>query len=185
MQSAPSQRSLAEGASPSFGAGRQRGEVAQALLGTLRHDDPQGPSRVLRDTVAQNQRPIAVRIRPLNRWRAAWQINRRQGRPRRAPDQRPVAAGAEVVHGTPRLSSVGGPLFAVWLDQQSLFGTVVKQLTQTVEAHQRAHPGDDCALRHHREQTLRRRFQGCVPPFTHGVFYRVGRLTRPTVRGDP
>jgi hypothetical protein len=25
----------------------------------------------------------------------------------------------------------------------------------------------------------------CVPPFTHGVFYWVVRLTRPTVRGAP
>src|SRR5260221_13454021 len=100
MQSAPSQRSLAEGASPSFYAGRQLGEVEQALLWTLLHDDPQCPSRVLLDKVAQNQRPIAVSIRHLNRWRAAWQINRRKGRPRRAPDQRPVAAGAEVVQVT-------------------------------------------------------------------------------------
>ncbi len=104
MPSAPSQRSLAEGASPSFCAGRQLGEVEQALLWTLLHDDPQCPSRVLLDKVAQNQRPIAVSIRHLNRWRAAWQINRRKGRPRRAPDQRPVAAGAEVVQITPRLS---------------------------------------------------------------------------------
>jgi hypothetical protein len=159
MQSAPSQRSLAEGASPLFCAGRQLGEVEQALLWTLLHDDPQCPSRVLLDKVAQNQRPLAVSIRHLNRWRVAWQINRRKGRPRRAPDQRPVAAGAEVVQVTPRLSYVGVHLFAVWLDQQDLFGTVVKQLTQTVEAHKRAHPGDDFALLHHREQTLRRRFQ--------------------------
>jgi hypothetical protein len=159
MPSAPRQRSLAEGASPSFCAGRQLGEVEQALLWTLLHDAPQCPSRVLLDKVAQNQRPIAVSIRHLNRWRAAWQLNRRKGRPRRAPDQRPVAAGAEVVHVTPRLSSVGVHLFAVWLDQQRLFGTVVKPLTQTVEAYKRAHPGDDFALLHHREQTLRRRFQ--------------------------
>ena len=32
MQSAPSQPSLDKGSSPSFGAGRQLGEVAQALV---------------------------------------------------------------------------------------------------------------------------------------------------------
>ncbi len=159
MQSAPSQPSLDEGASPSFCAGRQLSEVAQALLWTLLHDDPQCPSRALLATVAQSQIPIAVRIRHLNRWRAAWQLNRRKGRPRRAPGQRPVAAGAEVVHVTPRLSYVGVHLFATWLDQQGLFGTVVEQLTQVVEAHKHAHPGDDFALLHHRAQTLRRRFQ--------------------------
>src|SRR3989442_9575528 len=104
MPSAPSQRSLAEGASPSFCAGRQLGEVAQALLWTLLHDDPQCPSRALLDKVAQSQILITVSIRHLNRWRAAWQLKRRKGRPRRASDQRPVAAGAEVVQVTPRLS---------------------------------------------------------------------------------
>src|SRR5258706_11378568 len=29
------------------------------------------------------------------------------------------------------------------------------------------------------------RFSECVPPFTHGVFYRVVRLTRPTVLREP
>jgi hypothetical protein len=159
MQSAPSQPSLDEGSSPSFCAGRQLSEVVQALLWTLLHDDPQCPSRALLAQVAQSHRPIAVSIRHLNRWRVAWQLNRRKGRPRRAPDQRPVAAGAEVVHVTPRLSYVGVHLFATWLDQQGLFGTVVEQLTQVVEAHKHAHPGDDFALLHHRTQTLRRRFQ--------------------------
>ncbi len=159
MQSAPSQPSLDEGSSPSFCAGRQLSEVAQALLWTLLHDDPQCPSRALLAKVAPSQIPIAVSIRHLNRWRAAWQLNRRKGRPRRAPDQRPVAAGAEVVHVTPRLSYVGVHLFATWLDQQGLFGAVVEQLTQVVEAHKHAHPGDDFALLHHRAQTLRRRFQ--------------------------
>jgi len=159
MQSAPSQPSLDEGASPSFCAGRQLSEVAQALLWTLLHDDPQCPSRALLAKVAHSHIPIAVSIRHLNRWRAAWQLNRRKGRPRRAPDQRPVAAGAEVVHVTPRLSYVGVHLFATWLDHQGLFGTVVEQLMQVVEAHKHAHPGDDFALVHHRAQTLRRRLQ--------------------------
>ena len=146
MQCALNQGTLDEGSSPSFCAGRKLGVGEQALLWTLLHDDPQCPSRVLLDKVAQNQRPIAVSIRHLNRWRAAWQINRRKGRPRRAPDQRPVAAGAEVVHVTPHLSYVGVHLFAAWLDQHDLFGLVVAQLQEAVEAHKRAHPGDDVAL---------------------------------------
>ena len=159
MQSAPSQPSLDEGSSPSFCAGRQLSEVAQALLWTLLHDDPQCPSRALLAKVAHSQMPIAVSIRHLNRWRVTWQLNRRKGRPRRVSDQRPVAAGAEVVHVIPRLSYVGVHLFATWLDQQGLFGTVVEQLTQAVEAHKHTHPGDDFALLHHHAQTLRRRFQ--------------------------
>ena len=59
----------------------------------------------------------------------------------------------------PRLSFVGVHLFAHWLDQHEAFGPVVAQLTQAVEAHKQAHPGDDFALLYHRESTLLRRFQ--------------------------
>ena len=59
----------------------------------------------------------------------------------------------------PRLSFVGVHLFAHWLDQHETFGPVVAQLTQAVEAHKPAHPGDDFALLHHRESTLLHRFQ--------------------------
>jgi hypothetical protein len=50
-------------------------------------------------------------------------------------------------------------LFAHWLDQQNAFEPVVVQLRQAVAAYKQAHPGDDFALLHHREQTLMRRFQ--------------------------
>jgi hypothetical protein len=54
---------------------------------------------------------------------------------------------------------VGVHLFAHWLDQQGTFDPVVAQFTQAIEAHRHAHPDDDFALVHHREQTLRHRFQ--------------------------
>jgi hypothetical protein len=50
---------------------------------------------------------------------------------------------------------VGVHLFAHWLAQQGAFDPIVAQLKQAIEAHQQAHPGDDFALLHHREQTLR------------------------------
>jgi hypothetical protein len=159
MQFALNQRNLDKGASPSFCAGRKRGVVEQALLWTLLHENPQCPSRVLLDKVAQRQIPIVVSIRHLNRWRAQWQLNRAKGRPGQASCRPPVASGAEVVQVTPRLSFVGVHLFAHWLDQHDAFGPVVLQLKQAIEAHKRAHPDDDFALLHHREQTLRRRFQ--------------------------
>src|SRR6266446_112122 len=159
MHFALCQPNLNEGSSPPFCAGRKLGDVEQALLWTLLQEDPQCPSRVLLDKVAQRQRPMAVSIRHLNRWRAQWQLNRSKGRPCRAPCRRPVALGAEVVQGTPRLSYVGVHLFAHWLDQHDVFGPVVVQLTQAIETHKRAHPDEDFPLLHHREQTLRRRFQ--------------------------
>ena len=158
MPLALSQRNLDEGSSPSFCAGRKLGEVEQALLWSLLHKDPECPSRVLLDKVVQ-QRLRTVSIRHLNRWRAQWQLNRRKGRPRRAPCGQPVACGVAIVRVTPHLSYVGVHLFAHWLDQHEALSPVVAQLTQAVEAHKRAYPNDDFALLHHREQTLMHRFQ--------------------------
>jgi hypothetical protein len=53
-------------------------------------------------------------------------------------------------------------LFAHWRDQQATVEPVVAQLQQAVEPYTHRHPNEDFALRHHREQTLRRRFQALV-----------------------
>jgi hypothetical protein len=162
MHLTPSQRTLDEGASPSFCAGRKLGDVEKALLWTLLHEDPECPSHVLLNKVAQTQAPIPVSIRHLNRLRVTWQLNRRKGRPRQVPCPPPVASGTEVVQITPRLSYVGVHLFAHWLDQQGALSPVVTQLTQAIAAYKHAHPNDDFALVHHREQTLLRRFQALL-----------------------
>jgi hypothetical protein len=99
---------------------------------------------------------MAVSVRHLNRLRATWQCNRRKGRPRHAACS--AAAGGALVQITPHLACVGVHLFAHWLDQQDALAPVVARLQQAIEAHKRAHPDDDFALLHHRDQTLRRRF---------------------------
>jgi hypothetical protein len=147
------------GSSPSFCSGRKLGDIEQALLWSLLQEDSQCPSRLLLDEAARRQRPIAVSLRQLNRWRVQWQLNRRQGRPRQPPYPGPAVSGAAVVHLRPRLSFVGVHLFAHWLDHQAAFDLVVAQLTQAIETHKHTHPDDDFALLHHREQTLRHRFQ--------------------------
>ena len=98
-------------------------------------------------------------LRQLNRWRVQWQRNRRQGRPRQTPSPGSTVSGAAVDCVRPRLSFVGVHLLAHWLDHQGAFDVVVAQLTQAIETHKRTHPDDDFALLHHREQTLRHRFQ--------------------------
>ena len=158
-QCALNQRTLDTGSRPSLCAGRKLGVVEQALLWTLLHEHPPCPSRVLLDKIAQRQLPMVVRIRHLNRWRAPWQRNWAKGRPGPASCRPPVASGAEVVQGTPRLSFVGVHRCAHGLDHHAAFGPGVLQLTQAIEAHKRAHPDDDFALLHPREPTLRRRFQ--------------------------
>jgi hypothetical protein len=85
--------------------------------------------------------------------------NRRKGRPCQAQGRLSAACGAEVVRVTPHVSFVGVHLFAHWLDHQDPFEPAVAQLQQAVETYQPRHPDDALALLHHREQTLRRRFQ--------------------------
>ena len=157
MPLAPSQHKLAEDSHPPFSEGTKIGAMEKALLWTLLHEDPACPSRVLLAKVAQTHAPLPVSIRHLNRVRATWQLNRRKGRPRHAACS--AAAGGALVQITPHLSCVGVHLFAHWLDQQEAFRPVVARLQQAIEAHKRAHPADDFALLHHRDQTLRRRFQ--------------------------
>jgi len=135
------------------------GTFDQALLWSLLQEDPQCPSRLLLDEAARRQRPIVVSLRQLNRWRVQRQLNRRQGRPRQTPSPGSAVSGAAVVRVRPRLSFVGVHLFAHWLDHQAAFDPVVAQLTQAIETHKHTHPDDDFALLHHREQTLRHRFQ--------------------------
>jgi len=147
------------GSSPSFCSGRKLGDIEQALLWSLLQEDPQCPSRLLLDEAARRQRPIVVSLRQLNRWRVQQQLNRRQGRPRQTPSPGSAVSGAAVVRVRPRLSFVGVHLFAHWLDHQAAFDPVVAQLTQAIATHKHTHPDDDFALLHHREQTLRHRFQ--------------------------
>jgi len=162
MLLASRQRHLTEDASPTFSAGRKLSEIEQALLWSLLQEDPACPSRVLLDKAAHRQILIAVSLRQVNRWRAAWGVNRRKGRPRPAEGSRLGATLAEVIQVTPRLAYVGVPRFAQWLDHHEALGTVVAQLTQAVEAHKHTHPGDDFALLHHRAQTLVYRFAALV-----------------------
>jgi hypothetical protein len=154
-----SKATLTEGSRPPFEAGRKLGVVEMALVWKVLHEEPQCPSRVVLDKVAQRQVPIAISVRHLNGLRAKWNLNRRKGRPGHTAWSRPVCASAAVVQVTPHLSCVGVHLFAHWLAQHDAFGPVVAQLRQAIEAHQHAQPDDDFALLHHREQTLRRRFQ--------------------------
>jgi len=110
------------------------GIVEMALMWKVLHEDPQCPSRVVLEKVAQRQVPMAVSVRHLNRLRAKWNLNRRKGRPSHPALSHPVCAGAAWVQITPHLSFVGGHLFAHWLDQQETFTSVVARLQQAVEA---------------------------------------------------
>jgi hypothetical protein len=73
-----------------------------------------------------------------------------------------VASESAVVCVTPRLPFVGVHLFARWLDQHHALEPVVARLNEAINDHQSAHPGEDFALLHHRDATLRRRFEALV-----------------------
>ncbi len=162
MSVALSQLTLASQPSPSFCDGRKFTEVEQAMLWTLLQQDPQCTSRDLLTNAAEHQIWPRVSLRHLNRWRAEWQLSRGKGRPPRAAAHVSMSSGNAVVCVTPRLSCVGVHLFARWLDQLRTFEPVVVRLKEALSAHQRSHPGEDFALLHHRDATLRRRLQALV-----------------------
>jgi len=64
-----------------------------------------------------------------------------------------------LVRVTPSLSFVGVHLFEAWLQQQGGMSAVIPLLQQAIHTYRTQHPDDDFPLLHHREQTLRRRFQ--------------------------
>jgi flagellar biosynthesis GTPase FlhF len=156
------QPTLASAPSPSFCDGRKFAEVEQALLWTVLQQDLHCSSRDLLAKAAQHQIWPRVTLRQINRWRAKWQLSRGKGRPPRAAADGSMSSGNAVVCVTPRLSFVGVHLFACWLDQQEAFEPVVAGLKEAISEHQRTHPGEDFALLHHRDATLRRRFQALV-----------------------
>lgn len=127
-------RDPVDDASPALWAGRKVAETHQALLWQCLHDDPTCPSRLVLDALAETQVQIAATLRHINRLRKAWGLNRGKGRPRRAGAQKKSASQGKLVSVTPRLSCVGVPVFAHWLDHQHAFDPVVAQLTQAVNA---------------------------------------------------
>ena len=60
MPLASTQRKLNPPSSPAFCAGRKLGEVEKAWLWTLLYEDPQSPSRLLLDKVAQTHAPLDI-----------------------------------------------------------------------------------------------------------------------------
>jgi hypothetical protein len=73
---------------------------------------------------------------------------------------------------------VGVHLLAHWLDHQGAFDLVVAQRTQAIETSKHMHPNDDFALVHHREQTLRHRFQALFVAPLFGIEHRTEFDTR-------
>ena len=162
MSVALSQPTLAAPSSPSFSDGRKFSEVEQAVLWTLLQQAPHCSSRDLLAQAAEHQIWPRVSLRHLNRWRAQWQLSRGKGRPRGFSARGVVNSASAVVCVTPRLSFVGVHLFARWLDQQEAFEPVVAGLKEAIRAYQRTHSDDEFALLHHRDPTLKRRFEALV-----------------------
>lgn len=150
---------LMEASSLPLEAGRKLGAVELAVVWQVLHENPQCPSRVVRDKVVQRQGTMNVSVRHLNRLRAKWKLNRPKGRPRQSGLSRPVCAVGALVQVTPHLSFVGVHLFARWLDQQGCFTPVIARLKQAIAVYQQCHPDADFALLHHRDQTLLGRLQ--------------------------
>jgi hypothetical protein len=84
------QKNPADDSRPHFGAGRKVTETHKALLWQVLHDDPTCPSRMGLHPLAETPGQIAGTLRPINRVRKAWGLNRGTGRPRRASAQKNI-----------------------------------------------------------------------------------------------
>jgi hypothetical protein len=73
-----------------------------------------------------------------------------------------MSSSRALVGVTPRLSFLGVHLFADWINPQHALEPVVSGLQEAIVAYQRAHPDDDFALLHHRDATLRDRFEALI-----------------------
>src|SRR5215470_9483144 len=82
--------------------------------------------------------------------RAEWTV-KKKGEPQGA-----------LVRVTPFLSFVGVHVFEAWLQQHGGMSVVIPLLQQAIHTYRTQHPDDDFPLLHHREQTLRRRFQALL-----------------------
>jgi hypothetical protein len=60
------------------------------------------------------------------------------------------------------LSFLGVHLLSGWIDQQHALEPVMAGLQEAISAYQRTHPDDDFALLHHRDTTLRDRFEALL-----------------------
>ena len=162
MSAALSQPTLSAPSGPSFREGRKFSEAEQTVFWTWLQQDPHCSSRDLLAQAAEHQIWPRVSLRHLNRWRARWQRSRGKGRPAGVSARGIVTSASAVVCVNPRLSFVGVHLFARWLDQQDAFEPVVVRLKEAIRAYQCAHRDDALALLHHRDHTLKRRFEAMV-----------------------
>jgi hypothetical protein len=147
---------------PPFAPGRKLGLVEIAQLWQLLDENPQCPSRVVLDKMAQRQIGASVSVRHLNRLRLKWNCNRPKGRPRRPVPSAPDRDSAALIRLTPHMAAVGVHLLARWLDQQDSWRPLVAAVQQAIEAYQRCHRDADFALLHHREVTVQRRLAALV-----------------------
>ena len=162
MPIALSQPTLAWPSSPSFCDGRKFSEVEQAGLWSLLQQTSDCTSRDLLDKAIEYQICPRVTLRQINRWRAKWQRSRGKGRPSGTQVGRVSTGTYAVVRVNPRLTFVGVHLFTGWLDQQNALEPVVAGLKEAVHAYQQTHPGEDFDLLHHRDATLKRRFEALL-----------------------
>lgn len=156
------QPTVAWPSSPSFCDGRKFSEIEQAVLWSLLQQMPDSTSRDLLDKAIEHRICPRVTLRQINRWRAKWHRSRSKGRPCGSQAGRASTRTDVVVRVNPRLTFVGAHLLSVWLDQQNALDPVVAGLKDAVQAYQQTHPGDDFDLLHHRDGTLKRRFEALL-----------------------
>jgi hypothetical protein len=167
---------------PVFCDGKKLTGFQQSVLWSMCRKEPERPTSLILNQFAEENEPVCVSVRHVNRLRAVWGLQRRKGRPCGSTLKAGHGGTGEVSKRTEQgdvvsmslsLSYVGVHLFAAWLDEQGLCAQVVTLLMQGIQQYRREHPEADFPLLHHKEETLLCRFQAVL----YAPLFHISKLT--------
>ena len=166
---------------PVFSEGNKISAYQHAQLWTVLNEEPACPSHRVLETMVERDVCVSISIRHVNRLRRQWGLSRGKGRPRKATSETPCEAQRPVLNLTPHVSFVGVHLFAAWLDGHGEMSHVVTLLQEAIETYHDAHPEEDFAMLHHKQDTLLLRFQALF----YAPLFGIDKLTAFDVKEHP
>lgn len=158
---------------PAFSDGKKITSIQQAHLWSLLTEEPFCPTRRVLEKIAESETPLVISVRHVNRLRRQWKLSRGKGRPRGTDTGRSSDSQGALIHLRSHVSFIGIHLFAAWMDEQAVFGEVLKLLQQRIQCYIFDHPEVDFGLLHHKAETLLRRFQALF----YAPLFGIGKLT--------
>jgi hypothetical protein len=175
------QSNLLDAPSPLFCEGRKLTGADKALIWKYLQGDPEIPSRLLLNDIAQTHGPIDVSVGHLNKVRKQWELSCPKGRPHQVESGPHREFSGPLIKVENPIWHVGVHLFEDWMEQQNGFGRVVEGLQSGIQTHKRSHPEDKFPLLFHREETLSTRFKAIF----YAPLFGIGKLSEFDYKENP